>query len=255
MGGRRVSQIGFWHKCHLIRRLSLPKLASNRITMAYFTPDFVQFFKELKDNNTRDWFTANKKRFENSVKKPFEKFVGEMIRLSREINPEITIEPKDAVFRIYRDTRFSNDKTPYKTHMGALVSEAGRKEMVKPGMYLEISDEHVRMYSGIYMPDKQQLEAVRYGIMDQPEVFAKLIAEPSFVKYFGQVRGDQNKVLAKQFKEAAVGQPLLYNKQYYFFTELPVDWLQKDNLPAELMHRYAACKPLADFLYKAILEN
>ena len=91
--------------------------------MKYFTKDFAAFFKDLEKNNNREWFHENKKRYEDSVKNPFHNFVEELIGGLSDIFPTLTIQPKDAIFRIHRDVRFSKDKTPYKIHASALISE------------------------------------------------------------------------------------------------------------------------------------
>ncbi|MCB0818301.1 MAG: DUF2461 family protein, partial [Flavobacteriales bacterium] len=82
--------------------------------MAWFTADYQRFFKDLAAHNDRDWFHANKKRYETSVKKPFEAFVQELIDRMGKLDKQYRITPKEAIFRIHRDVRFSNDKTPYK---------------------------------------------------------------------------------------------------------------------------------------------
>ena len=96
--------------------------------MAYFTKDFIDFFKELAANNKKEWFDFNRKRYEKSVKQPFAEFVQEMIDRIRADDPKVDISTKDAIFRINRDVRFSKDKTPYKTHMAAIVSARGKKD-------------------------------------------------------------------------------------------------------------------------------
>src|SRR5690606_31023698 len=93
-----------------------------KITM-YFDKDYLDFFKELAANNNRDWFHANKKRYENSVKKPFATFVTDTIsKVKDEYDSKLDLEVKNSVFRINRDIRFSNDKSPYKLHSAAIIS-------------------------------------------------------------------------------------------------------------------------------------
>ena len=101
--------------------------------MAYFTKDFIDFFKELAANNKKEWFDSNRQRYEKSVKQPFAEFVQEMIDRIQPDGPAVYISTKDAIFRINRDIRFSNDKTPYKTYMAALVSAKGKKDKGTPG--------------------------------------------------------------------------------------------------------------------------
>ena len=116
-----------------------------------------------------------------------------MLLKMREIDPSVLIAPKDAIFRIYRDIRFSNDKTPYKEHVSAILSSGGRKDMATPGIYLQLNDQEVRIYSGIYQPEKAQLEEIRYRIAADLDGFKSLYNTPAFMDLFGEVRGDKNK--------------------------------------------------------------
>lgn len=95
--------------------------------MAHFTQDYLDFFKELAANNNKDWFHGNKKRYEASVKKPFEEFVQDIINRTSELDDRFAGEAKKAVFRIYRDVRFSKDKTPYKLNCSAIIAPGGKK--------------------------------------------------------------------------------------------------------------------------------
>src|SRR4051812_26168228 len=106
--------------------------------MAWFTSDALDFFAELELNNDREWFEKNKKRYESSVKKPMEAFAAEIIGRMQKDDPEINMQPKEAVFRIYRDTRFSKNKTPYKTNAGMAVSRGGKTDHTHPGVYFHM---------------------------------------------------------------------------------------------------------------------
>ena len=92
-----------------------------------FEKDFIDFFKELAQNNNKEWFDSNRKRYESSIKKPFKEFISKLISEIQLHDSEVLIEPKDAIFRINRDIRFSKDKTPYKLQTSAIVSAGGRK--------------------------------------------------------------------------------------------------------------------------------
>ena len=132
--------------------------------MSFFTADYLDFFKELAANNHKDWFDANRKRYEKSVKDPFKAFVQEMIDRVRAEDSSVQIEPKDAIFRVNRDIRFSKDKTPYKTQMSAIVSPGGKKDKTTPGIYMELGPENLKIYGGAHMLDKEQLLAIRETI-------------------------------------------------------------------------------------------
>ncbi|MEZ4721971.1 MAG: DUF2461 domain-containing protein [Flavobacteriales bacterium] len=216
--------------------------------MAWFTSEFEAFFKELKNKNDKEWFTKNKKRFETHVKKPFEKFVADMILRMQAYDPQCKIEPKDAIFRIYRDVRFSNDKTPYKTQMTAIIGRGGRKEMSTEGMYIELGEGHARIYGGSYMPDKDQLQAIRQEILYNQDEFSKLIMDKDFKKYFGEIRGEQNKRLPAEFAEIQGKQPLIANKQFYYFSEIDPKMITSDKLIDEYYKRYEVSAAVRKFL-------
>lgn len=220
--------------------------------MIHFTKDFTDFFSELKENNNRDWFHKNKKRYENSVKVPFENFVQDMIYKIHEDDENLMVTPKEAIFRIYRDVRFSKDKTPYKTNVSAVIGTGGRKNLIDPGTYLELGSDHIRFYGGIYQLSKDQLENVRTYIAENLEEFDELLTDKLFRKYFEIVRGEQNKRIPKIFNEVSESQPLIANKQFYYFTELEPQKITSKNLTTTLMKFYFAAKPMNKFLKKAL---
>ena len=220
--------------------------------MAYFTQDYLDFFKELAANNHKDWFHANKKRYELSVKEPFNVFVQDIIDQTAKVDDRFEGKAKDAVFRVYRDVRFSKDKTPYKLQMSAVVAPGGKKEgMGIPGMYLELGPAHFRFYSGIYQPEKEMLYRIREHIIKHASEFNKLVTDADFVKRFGEIRGEKNKVLPKEFKAAAEKQPLIFNKQFYFFAELPPETILRDDFADIIMEYFHASNPMREFLTKA----
>ena len=223
--------------------------------MAYFTVDFIDYFKELSANNNREWFNDNKKRYENSVKKPFNAFVQEMIDQMQADDHRVVITPRDAIFRINRDIRFSADKTPYKTHMSAVISAGGKKSKSKPGVYVQFGAEDARIYSGAYELDKTQLYAVRETIAANPDTFAQLLEDKAFKKKFGAVHGAEHKRLPKEFQEAAEKQPLIYKKSFYYFDTLSPEFILKKNLPELVMDYYFAGKPLGEFFANAMGIN
>ncbi|MCF8278110.1 MAG: DUF2461 domain-containing protein [Flavobacteriales bacterium] len=220
--------------------------------MAYFTQDFIDFFKDLAANNNKDWFNANKKRYEISAKDAFNSFVQDTIDRTAKVDERFAGLAKNAVFRIHKDVRFSKDKTPYKMHMGAVIAPGGKKEgMAIPGMYLELGAEHFRFYSGLYQLEKDDLQSVREYIMAHSSEFNKLITDKEFVAKFGEVRGEKNKLLPKEFKEAAENQPYLFNKQFYFFGELPPETILREDFASVIADYFKASEPMRQFLTDA----
>lgn len=221
--------------------------------MIFFSPDYLAFFRELEANNNREWFEANKNRFKKNVETPFLHFVGHLIDRFQEVNPAFMLSPKDAVFRIYRDTRFSADKTPYKTQMSAIIAPGGRKGMHLEGAYIEIGAQHARLYGGIYSPDTAQLKNIREGIAADLTGFDKLLKDKKFVEYFGgKIHGEQNKRLSAELTEAAQKQALLFNKSFYFFHTLPAEEILREGLDQKMMNAYLAGRPVGTFLANCI---
>jgi uncharacterized protein (TIGR02453 family) len=223
--------------------------------MKYFSADFNDFFKKLAANNNRDWYHANKNSYEKEVKKPFEKFVADLIAEMAKFEPELKIiQPKDCIFRIFRDTRFSLDKTPYKLYASAAISPAGKKDMESPGTYIQFGVGEIWIGGGAYMPEKAQIEKIRTAMIQSPESIEALQKDKNFVKYFGEIKGDKNKRLLKPFSEWLEKLPLVANKQFYFMAEYheQEELILRDDLLEYVMEHYKAAKGWQDFLRAAM---
>jgi uncharacterized protein (TIGR02453 family) len=215
-------------------------------------PDLLQFLYELSQNNNRDWFEKNKKRYEATVKKPFEQFVGVLIDKLKTVEPGFQIQPKDCIHRIYRDTRFSADKTPYKTHISAVFTPKGRQSMEHPGYYFHLEFGNLMLGGGAYFLDKEPLYMVRKAIAQDPDTFRSVVENPEFVRYYGAVQGDKNKVLPPEFKVAANKEPLLANKQFYFMAEMDPETCLKPDFADFVLNYFVAGKPLNDYFRRAL---
>ncbi len=221
--------------------------------VTYFTEDYLDFFKELAANNHKKWFDENRKRYEKNVKTPFKNFIQRLIHEVEAFDPEQEgIEPKHCIFRINRDIRFSKDKTPYKLNNSAIISPAGKKGKDVPGAYIELGPETVRLYGGVYQLSKENLEDFRYYLAANNETFERLMNEKSFVKTYGIIRGEQAKRLPKDLKEAAEKQPLIYNKQWYFYTEYNPEIVLQDNFSQIIVEDIKKGFPITQFIRKGI---
>lgn len=217
--------------------------------MAFFTPDFLQFFIDLAGNNTKEWFDSNRKRYEQNVKEPFKQFVQHLIeKMSEEDAAYKALEAKDCIFRINRDIRFSKDKTPYKTMVSAVVAPDGKKSKAINGIYFELGPEHLRVYGGIYEIDKENLELVRAHIADNIREFQNLYQAPDFVSTYGKIVGEKNKILPNHLKEAAQKESLIFNKQWYFYTSFPSEEILSETLDKLMLDCYYIGLPVQQFL-------
>ncbi len=221
--------------------------------MAYFSQEFNQFFKDLVKNNNTEWFHSNKGKYEEFVKGPFEEFVAEMISRMQKEDPDIKILPKDAIFRINRDIRFSKDKSPYKKWMAAVISKTGKKDKSYPGIYFHIGAGSLKLGGGLHMMERDDLDKVRKYIQKNSAEFTKLVQDKEFKKMFVDLKGEKNKVLPAEFKKDAEKQPYLANKEFYFMAEYnDPKVILKPDLVDFMMDHYKAGKNLSSYLKKAV---
>ena len=157
-----------------------------------FTEDFFAFFRELKNNNNRDWFAANKPRYHEAVVHPMGEFISSVAPHLQAISPFYTANPRPhcgSMFRIYRDTRFSKDKTPYKTHAACHFRHQAGRDAHAPGFYVHIETDHISVGGGIWRPPAKQLGRIREFIADNPSAWEKLRQSPDIVE-MGGIQGD-----------------------------------------------------------------
>lgn len=143
----------------------------------YFNSEFFDFLKQLKRNNRREWFVKNKSRFESAVRDPCLRFITEAAGPLHDISPQIVADPRPnggSLFRIYRDIRFSENKQPYKTHIGIQFRHAAEKKDVHaPGFYFHLEPGQYFLAAGSWRPESKQLNSIRQAIVDKPELWTK----------------------------------------------------------------------------------
>jgi uncharacterized protein (TIGR02453 family) len=149
----------------------------------YISPELFTFFRELKANNNRDWFEANKKRYEQQVREPLLQFITDFGLRLAEISPHYVADARrvgGSLFRINRDVRFSKEKTPYKTHAGVQFRHEVGKDVHAPGFYLHLEPEGAFVAVGLWHPEPLPLAKIRQAIIDQPERWQRAIANEAF---------------------------------------------------------------------------
>ena len=157
--------------------------------MARITPALFDFFRDLKKNNNREWFQANKDRYELDVKEPLLTFIAEFAQRAPEISSMIMAVPRvqgGSLFRIYRDVRFSKDKTPYKTGAGVHFRHKRGKDVHAPGYYLHLEPGEVFMGAGIWKPETSTLNKIRTKITEHPEQWTEILGSKDLQDGFSQ---------------------------------------------------------------------
>jgi len=158
-----------------------------------------QFLKELSENNNRPWFQTNKGRYEEA-RADFEEFIRKLILEVARFDPPIgVLEAKRCIFRIYRDTRFSKDKKPYKTNFGAHLVSSDAKPHDRAGYYIHLQPGNSFLAGGAYLPPARWLKAIREAIDRNGNDLIKIINHPNFKKYFGEMEGEKLKTTPRDY--------------------------------------------------------
>jgi len=213
-----------------------------------FPAEAVTFYRGLERNNTREWFQPRKVVYEEKVKAPMVELVMALNQSMMEFAPDYVTDPGKAIFRIYRDTRFSPDKTPYKTQIAAQFGRRGMEKHGAAGYYFAISHKGVDVGGGIYMPPKETLLAVRTHIAERHAEFRRLASAAAIKRLFGKVEGEQLARVPKGFCAEHPAADLLRFKQYLLFTTLDAGIITTPKLYVELEKRFRAMAPFLDFL-------
>ncbi len=209
----------------------------------------LDFLNAIKDNNNRDWFIKNKPYYQEA-RDDFEHFVQGLIDNLIEIEPIMKgLEAKTCMYRFNRDIRFSNDKSPYKTHFGAFIVRGGKKNGDKfAGYYFHIEPGKSIIAGGAYMPPAPWLSAIREKIDDDPEQLINIINSKDFKKYFGKIEGDQLKTAPKGYPSDHPHIDLLRYKSYLAFNEIKDEFVLSEKLFDYVFNAFKAMKPLNDYL-------
>jgi len=210
------------------------------------------FLTQLKDNNNRDWFNEHRGQYDQALQDMLQ-LVAELIAGVRQFDAEIgNLEAKDALFRIYRDTRFSHDKTPYKTHMGAFIAKGGRKSH-GPGYYFHLDPGESFFGGGVWMPDSAFLKSIRHEIYDDYEGLQKILTSKKFKSYYSGLEDfdDKLKKAPKDFPADFEGIEVLKNKSYFCSHVIPESQLLSDDLSKYVVEGLKACAEFNAFLARA----
>ena len=215
--------------------------------------EIIQFLSDLERNNNRDWFNENRDRYDKTRKR-FLALTEILINELRQFDSDIPmLSPKECMFRIFRDTRFSADKRPYKTNYGSFISPSGRKSLYA-GYYFHIQPGESFLAGGIYMPPADALKAIRLEIFENPDDFIELIEDEPFKKLFGSIWGEQLKTAPRGFPKDWEHIDLLRYKSYVVSHEIETEFLLSENLIERTVEVFKAMYPLNRYL-NDLLKN
>lgn len=213
----------------------------------------LHFLKKLKINNNREWFDSNKSEYLAS-KEIFEVFVSELIKGINKFDKKVSLDlkPKDCTFRIYKDVRFSKDKTPYKNNMSASINPGGKKSNI-PGYYFHLEPEACFLAGGVYMPMPDDLKAIRQEIDYNPLPLINILKSASFKKEFnGLDEEDKLKNPPKGFNKDHAHSEILKNKHFIVSRKFENKVILKKEGLSKTLDSFKAMYPFIDYLRKAI---
>ena len=219
-----------------------------------FPGDFFKFFKDLKQNNNRDWFNDNKPRYQASVVDPISEFIVCMAPRLKKISPHYVANPAPhggSMFRIYRDTRFSKDKTPYKTHAAVHFRHEAGKNAHAPGYYVHLDSDELFFGGGIWAPPGPQLNLIRDAIVDNARSWSR-IANAARVRAAGGIKGDSLKRPPRGFDADHAHIEDLKRKSLYVMVESKPAAAYKPEFIDQVTEAFRIATPLNRFITETL---
>jgi len=213
-----------------------------------FPKDALRFLRELKKNNEREWFNANKQRYEQNLKEPMQMLLSSLSVRMKDVHPDIVVEPKKSMYRIYRDVRFSKDKSPYKTWIAAAFTYAGYDRKHDAAFYFHITPEEVGIGGGLYAPQGPTLKKLRASIADDAEPLRAILREKKFRKHFGEMVGEELVRVPQGYEKDHPEAELLRKKQFLCWKTLPPARVTGAAFLDDLVETFDAMAPFIRYL-------
>jgi uncharacterized protein (TIGR02453 family) len=220
-----------------------------------FPPEALTFLRSLKRNNRRDWFLAHRDDYDTYVRGPMLEIVQRLADDMRAFAPEIVCDPKTAVYRIYRDVRFSPNKAPYKTHVAASFPTRGLPKHEGAGLYFHVSPTEVWVGGGMYAPQTAQLQAVREHIAQHFRRLRAIVESPGFRKTVGTLDGERLQRVPRGFAADHPAAEFLKYRQFLAGCELPPRLATSPKFYGTILNVFRQVTPLARFLNDPLLNG
>ena len=231
------------------------KLKPPSTAPAHLTPEALKFLRALEKNNTRDWFNERKSTYESELKEPMLAIILKITDAMLDFAPDHVRPAEKSLFRIYRDTRFSNNKLPYKTHVAAWWSHMGMEKTSGAGYYFQVSPKGVVIAAGAYMPEKDQLSAIRHWLLDNHAAFRAVLDKPAVRKTFTEFEGEALTRPPKGFPPDHPAIDLIKCKQWGLSTTLPAETALEPNFAATVIKHFKLLAPMVNALNTPIAAS
>ena len=220
-----------------------------------FGADALRFLRSLKRNNRRDWFQPRKAQYDTQVRGPMLAVVERLAIDLRPLAPEIVVDVKSAVYRIYRDTRFSENKTPYKTHIAANFPWRGLPKHEGAGLYFHVSPDEIWIGGGMYAPQTTQLQAVREHIAVNHRRLRSIVESAAFKRTIGPLEGEQLQRVPRGFPRDHAAAEYLRYRQFLAGRELTPAAATTAHFYPTLLDTFRVVVPLIRFLNEPLVKG
>lgn len=218
-----------------------------------FSPKALAFLRAMKRHNDRDWFRDRKDQYETWLRAPMTALIERLAQDMRAFAPHLVADPKTAIYRVYRDTRFSDDKTPLKTNIAASFPARGLPKHQGAGLYLEVSHGWVWVGGGLYAPDTAQLQALREHIAANHRRLRAIVESPGFTRAVGVLHGDRLQRTPRGFASDHPAAEYLRYRQFLAGQELPATFATSPRFYAGVLGIFKQVAPLTTFLNEPLL--
>lgn len=224
------------------------------MTAPRFSPKSIAFLRALKRNNNREWFRARREQYETHLRAPMIELIERLAVDFQSFAPELVATPKASLYRIYRDTRFSDNKAPLKTQIAAIFRRRGLGRHQGAGLYLEVAPQWVWVGGGMYAPDTHQLQAVREHIASNVLRLRAIVESPSFRRAAGALEGERLQRVPRGFPKDHEAAEYLKYRQFLIGREFPVHFAYSPGFYAGVLRVFRTVSPLIKFLNEPIVN-
>ena len=225
------------------------------MTAPHFQPEALKFLRALARNNRRAWFQPRKEIFDETLKAPMHAVINAINDAMLEFAPENIHPPQKCMMRIYRDTRFSADKTPYKKHISAWWTRDGLEKTSGGGFYFHLSPKELVIAAGVYMPEREQLLAIRTYLLDHYDTMQRIMQNKTLRRLTTEFSGQRLTRPPKGFPKEHPAMDLLLCRQWGVEATLPAEAALKPTLLREILTRFRAAAPMVELLNRPLITQ
>ena len=220
-----------------------------------FSTRTLTFLRALKRHNDRDWFRERRSAYEHHVRGPMIEIVEQLAVDFRRFAPELVAAPKVSIYRIYRDTRFSPDKSPLKTHVAAVFPHHNLVKHRSAGLYFHVAPDHVLIGGGIYAPEPRELHSLREHVAANVQRLRAIVNLPAFCLSFGPVSGQSLQRVPRGFARDHPAADYLKLKQFLAGCERPAVFATSPRFYCSLVRLFEHLAPFIRFLNEPLVNN